>query len=56
MIGLDTNVIVRDYKQGSGVSFSDCMIRRQNVSKGCAMTYTFDRKAAKQLKDCFRSV
>lgn len=45
-----------DYKQGSGIGFSDCMIGRQNISQGCVATYTFDKKAAKRLGDSFREL
>jgi len=47
---LDSSVVwksLRDYR-ASNVDFADHLIARQNESKGCTSTLTFDKKAARQ--------
>lgn len=36
---------LREFEAGS-VDFADCLIARRNHERGCARTYTFDRRAA----------
>lgn len=36
---------LREFETG-GVDFADCLIARRNHARGCARTYTFDRRAA----------
>lgn len=36
---------LRDF-EAHGVDFADCLIARRNQARGCARTYTFDRRAA----------
>jgi predicted nucleic-acid-binding protein len=38
-----------DFEESRNVSFSDCLIGRQNLSHECSHTYTFDKEAAKKL-------
>lgn len=40
---------LQEYKVCQSVAFVDCLIGRQNVSNGCAFTYTFDKDAVKEL-------
>lgn len=45
---------LRDFSHFDNVDFSDCLIGRQNISKGCSFTYTFDKNAAKKLNSLFK--
>ena len=36
---------LRDF-EATGTDFADCLIAHRNHAKGCARTYTFDRRAA----------
>ena len=36
---------LRDF-EATGVDFADCLIAHRNHARGCARTYTFDRRAA----------
>ncbi len=45
-----------DFESHIGVDFSDCLIGRNNASYGCPFTYTFDKKAAQNLRTTFKFV
>lgn len=47
---------LKDFTNISGVDFSDCIIGRQNLSRGCEYTYTFDKNAAKKLPELFKLI
>lgn len=47
---------LKDFEHLSGVDFSDCLIGRQNSSKGCPFTYTFDKTAARKLQATFKFI
>lgn len=43
-----------DYEKNANMGFADCLIGRQNSYFKCDATYTFDKKAAKQLPVIFK--
>lgn len=45
---------LRDFENNAGVDFSDCLIGRKNISRGCSFTYTFDKNAGKKLSAAFK--
>jgi predicted nucleic-acid-binding protein len=45
---------LQDFERHKGIDFSDCLIAHQNTSNGCLYTFTFDKKAAKQLPSIFK--
>jgi predicted nucleic-acid-binding protein len=47
---------LHDFEEKEGVDFSDCLIGRQNAAKGCAFTYTLNKKAAQRLSETFKAL
>lgn len=45
-----------DFEDHLATDFSDCLIGRQNASRECSFTYTFDKNAAKKLPSLFRAM
>ena len=49
-------IALQDFERHKGIDFSDCLIAHQNIANHCSYTYTFDKKAAKQLPEIFKIV
>lgn len=47
----DVTAAIKDYRNGTA-DFADCLLMRANVTAGCTLSITFDRKAAKLT--CFK--
>lgn len=59
-IKVEDDTVVRqalqDFESHLKIDFPDCLIGRQNISKGCSFTYTFDKNATNKLKSIFKLI
>lgn len=47
---------LRDYEKSKKIGFPDCLIGRQNLHRGCSLTYTFDKAAVAQLPTVYKGL
>jgi predicted nucleic-acid-binding protein len=47
-------IALQVFERCKSIDFSDCLIAHQNAANSCSFTYTFDKRAAKELPEMFK--